>query len=432
MTKKAKGPAKHGPATRGRLQVASLGILAGVAAGFAPGHASAQPVSRGQSSSCGSSSSFESGGAIYFGSSSSSCASGGQIGGTVGIATIRTTRQVTETLNDQNVSQLEKSNAAPVDTALPTFVAQYAPLSDYVAVKKGSPIVVDRTPVPPKYRVFGTVFGGGFDSTGFAGAAEKGDYYGGLVGVDYQVQPNSILGIAIGGSGSRVDIDALTASGRVAGFNGSIYFITAFNKFYAQTVTTLSSFSNDTTRFVPGVNALEKASFGSFEARERLEFGRIFDLGDVYGIPKFKVVPFIAVEIANLHQNGHTEYDANGGGGAASLTTEGTDILDVPGFIGARVEASYALGNGMTIRPIVRVAYVHQFASAPILQTALISSPSATFASNTTLLGPDSVLTKAGFELDVVKNTVVFANFDGLFSKNDDLYGGRAGVRYSF
>lgn len=360
--------------------------------------------------------------------------SGSQISTAAGQATVRVTRTFTETLSERNDSAVKGGGTlTPSENGgAPSSVRSYAPDASLQAYFPNNVLKPGAEVFTPSYRIFATGFGGGFNDV----TSLQGSFFGGLIGVDAQVMPNLIIGGAAGGSDSRSSSSAFAANSDSTGFNGSVYGIYSKNAYYAQSLTTLSSFNNDTRRVVgafggaPG--ATEVAAFGSFEVRERVELGRVLTGSDIPGLGDYKIVPFVAFEYANLHIDGHSEINVQGTGASQNLTTQGQNVTDLPTFVGARFERKYDLGNGMTLTPIVRLAYVHQFANAPVTSTFAAASSTAIFAANTTTLGRNAALTKAGFELGLSASTVVFANFDGLFSGDTSLYGGRAGVRYSF
>ena len=344
-------------------------------------------------------------------------------------ASVRITRSYLDALSQQYEggdlqgafgSSSQPAGAAPL---------AYAPLDSFEArypVLKAPP-----APDPKPYRFFVTSFGGGFsDNQVFS---QNGSFGGGLIGVDYRVNGNLLVGASVGGSSASVSLPS--AAGSTTGVNGTVFAIGTAGAFYAQSLTTISGFSNDTTRLAAtggATPAIERASFGSTEIRTRAEFGRVVDLGDFPSFPKAKITPFVALEIAQLHLDGHAENNVNGTGNAFGVVTLGQDVNDVPAFIGARLEASYKIGNGMTLTPILRLAYVHQFANSEVTVTNLLAGGGTSFSPNGTLLGRNSAQTKAGFELSIGRGVVVFANFDGLFSSTDQLYGGRGGIRISY
>ena len=351
-------------------------------------------------------------------------------------AGIRAARVFSGAINDQATSWLTGGlgavNSISVGTGLPSGVLGYAQNDAIV-----SPIVVDRAPPPRTYRVWSTGFGGGVSISGNANvASETGNFYGGVLGLDYQVQPNILVGIAGGGSESSFNVSQRSTYGDVTGFHGGVYSLVDFGPFYATNSVTVSSFSNKTTRSVAGFGGLttatEKASFGSLDIRTRAEFGRVFDYGNVYGFSALKVTPFVALEIAQLRTNGFAEYNTNGAGNVFGLAGQGQSTADVPGFVGARFESAYAVGPGMVLRPMVSLAYLHEFAPQRNLQNGFIALPGSTFLVSGARPSTNAAQTKAGFELDMGRGIGLFANFDGEFSDLERVYGGKGGVRVTW
>ena len=351
-------------------------------------------------------------------------------------AGIRAARVFSGSINDQATSWLTGGlgavNSISVGSGLPSGALGYAQ-SDAIA----SPIVVDRAPPPRTYRVWSTGFGGGVSISGNNNvASETGNFYGGVLGLDYQVQPNILVGIAGGGSESTFNVSQRSTYGDVTGFHGGVYSLVDFGPFYGYNSVTASSFSNNTTRTVAGFGGLntatEKASFGSLDIRTRGEFGRVFDYGNVYGFSALKVTPFVALEIARLRTNGFNEYNANGVGNIVGLAGQGQSTADVPGFVGARLESAYAVAPGMVLRPMVSLAYLHEFAPQRNLQNGFVSLPGSTFLVSGARPSYNAAQTKAGFELDMGRGIGLFANFDGEFSDLERVYGGKGGVRVTW
>ena len=316
--------------------------------------------------------------------------------------------------------------------ALPASVNSYAPQ----AVRKGPIVTKDPilVAVPRTWRVWGNGFGGGTSisgNTGLGTAGETGNFYGGAIGVDYQVQPNWLVGIAAGGSDSRFNVGTRATSGEVTGFHVGIYSALEFgNGFYGQSSTSFGDYSNRTTRFVAPIAALggtqERGSFGSIEYRSRLEVGRSYNYGT------FGLTPFVAMEIASLRSNGFTETSSTGGLGNPSLAVSGGQSASVPALVGARLNSTYVYGNGMVLTPVISLAYLHEFAPERNLNANLISLPGAAFLVNGARPARDAVQTKVGAQLALANGVALFANFDGEFSGVSRTYAGRGGIKVSW
>lgn len=292
-------------------------------------------------------------------------------------------------------------------------------------------------PLPPRaapqpWRVWGGGFGGQSDIDGRPGlgtAHQDETFYGGLVGVDYQAQPNWLIGVAGGGTGADFTVPNRATSGTVTGGHGALYSSYGFaDALYLQSSLAFSGFSNETRRTAGGVGVLEleKAAFDSFEVRVRGEIGKRFDYGTL------GVTPFAAVEYANLSSDGFTETAPGGVPGLLSLHVAGRSTDSLPVFAGLRFDGTSTLGNGMLLRPFAQVAYLHEFEPARNLVNTLVSLPGASFLVEGARPASNAAQAKAGFELGLRPGVALFANFDGEFSDVQTVYAGKGGLRVSF
>ena len=296
------------------------------------------------------------------------------------------------------------------------------------------------TPVPVAptrtWRAWGTGFGGTEDIHGNAfpigSATQNNVIYGGAVGVDYQINPSYLVGVAVGGSDGEFNVPNRATSGSTTGGHIAFYDIARFGAFYGASSTSASFYQNRTTRNVAGFGGLasetERGNFSSHEFRSRVEFGREFAGALGFG---GTITPFIALEIADLRTNGFGEQTI-AGPGLFALNVSGQSTADVPSFVGARYSTAMVLGNGMVFRPTIQAAYVHEFAPYRQQFAGIASLPGATFLVDGARPGRDAAQVKVGGELAIGPRTVIFANFDGELSGVNQLYAGKGGLKYSW
>ncbi len=339
-------------------------------------------------------------------------------------------------VDEQNAWRMGSSGGyAPAPTgldAVPSGALGYAaaPQASFPALK--GPLVT--APPPRQWRVWGGGFGGKNDIDGEAarGTARQTDtFYGGLIGLDYQAQPNWLLGAAVGGSGADFNVPGRATSGSVTGAHGALFSSYSFAQgFYADGSVSFSGFSNDTRRIAGGVGGVaaetERASFDSFEVRARGEIGKRL----IYGATG--VTPFAAVEYASLDADGFEERLAGGGIGALGLRVASRTTESLPVFAGLRLDGLYTLPGGQVMRPYVQAAYVHEFDTTRALVNNLLALPNAAFLVQGARPAEDGAQTKAGFELAMQRNVTLFASFDGEFSDVQTVYAGRGGLRVAF
>lgn len=287
------------------------------------------------------------------------------------------------------------------------------------------------------WRAWGGGFGGESTIDGVASigtARQTSDFFGGQVGLDYQVQPNLLIGAAAGGSSAEFTVSDRATSGTVTGGHGALYGVYGgLNGFYAEGSVTFSGFSNDVRRTAGGIGALggesERASFDSIEVRVRGEFGQRFAFNGV-GYDSVGVTPFAAAEYGDLSADGFTEQGP--AGGALALAVRGRDTDSLPVFAGLRLDGIMPLGGGLAARPFVQVAYIHEFEPTRNLVATLVSLPGASFLVEGARPAEDAAQVKVGLDVAVRPGMTLYANFDGEFSGVQTVYAGKGGVRMSF
>ena len=297
-----------------------------------------------------------------------------------------------------------------------------------------SPIVV-KGPLPSPerdWRMWGVLLGGGANissnaSQGAPGATSSS--FGGLAGLDYRLQPNWLIGAAVGGTTSHFTVNSLATSGDVSGFNAGVYTIYGLQQgFYAELMESFGVYDNKSSRYAGFASLATEnlsGSFSSFEARTRLEFGRNVDF---YG---YHVTPFIAGEFASLQSNGFTETGA-GGVNTLALVSNSQTTISAPIFVGFKWAGTSSLLPGLNATPYLTLAWVHEFSPDRKEAASLASLPGTEFTTYGPRAASDLAQVKAGLQAAVGPGLTAFADFDGEFSPSANYYGGKGGLRYSW
>ena len=312
----------------------------------------------------------------------------------------------------------------------PTDGTQGTPIHELADLPSRTREPVAPLPAPRTWRAWATGFGGVEDVHGNAslGSAGQNDtIYGGTLGVDYQLSPDYLLGVAVGGSDGTFNVGGRATSGSTTGGHVAFYDLATFGSFYGASSNSFSFFNNKTTRNVVGFGAVsgetDHGNFDSHEFRTRLEVGRHFaGFGGA-------LTPFIALELAELRSNGFNETNL-GGPTVLGLAVQGQDTASVPSFVGARYQGLTSLGNGMVLSPSLQVAYVHEFAPVRSQFGAIESLPASTFLVDGARPSRNSAQVKAGAELGIGPQSSLFATFDGELSGQQEFFGGKGGFRY--
>ena len=312
---------------------------------------------------------------------------------------------------------------------LPYAASKKSKASDHPAFKAiGAP-----APYQPRWRAWLT----GFDrSTRLGGEAGIGSASlshdtGGLAGgLDYQLAPDVLLGLAIGGSGSDFSVRDRITSGHLDAAHVGGYGVKTWGSLYAAGALSFSTFRNSTTRTIAGIGPIETAtgSFGSNLFSGRLEVG----WKQVFG--SFAVTPFAAVQFAELWQNGFTETNPvpAGAPGPLGLSYGSIRVSSLPTFLGAQFDSRIAFSNGMMLSPYARVSWVHEFNPDRAIDAAFIALPTAAFAVDGPRAARDAARIDAGGKLAIRSNAWLFASFDGEFSDRGQSYAGKGGARIAW
>jgi subtilase-type serine protease len=204
---------------------------------------------------------------------------------------------------------------------------------------RDAPLVSKGPKIPPwvyqprTWRVWTGGFGGvqSFNGDASIGSADtRTAVAGGAMGLDYQVDPTRLVGVAVGGSESHFSVPDRTTSGDVVGGHMGAYGVATWGALYAAGLVSYSRFDNWTTRTIAGIGPTETAtgSFASDLLGARLEIGR------TYALPRFNITPFAALQGSTLWERGFTESSTTGGTAGYSRidlsVADGDLIADLP------------------------------------------------------------------------------------------------------
>src|SRR5258708_6847629 len=215
----------------------------------------------------------------------------------------------------------------------------------------------------PRWRSWLTGFDGTWRLEGnpAIGSATLSHRSGGAAGgVDYQINPHLLTGIAMGGADSLFSVPDRATSGSLVRAHLGTYRVAPWDSFYAAGAVSFAGIVNKMNRTISvGFSPAEMVT-GNFNSKllnGRLELGRDHRVGNL------TVSPFAAVQYAELWQTGFTESSTTvtGAPGVLGLTYASKAISSLPTFLGVQVDARAPFANGMVWSPYVRVSWVHEF-----------------------------------------------------------------------
>ena len=304
--------------------------------------------------------------------------------------------------------------------------AEERPVTSAFAALKAPPLA------QPQWHAWASGFGAaqslsGNAATGSAGFSDR--VAGGAAGVDHLLNPDLLVGLAVGGSSASFNVNDLATSGKVDGAHVGAYAMQRFGGAYVSAQLAYSHFNNSTTRSITGIGTEEvaKGSFGSEQLGGRLEVGRRLDFAS------FAVTPFAALQAAQLWQAGYTESSVAGAGpGVLGLSYAARSVSSLPLFLGTKFDGRFAFGNGMTWMPFANVAWVHEFEPSRNITATLIAMPAPAFTVEGARAASDAGRIELGSRLALNRSTELSGRFTGEFSRVGQSYAGMGSLRLSW
>jgi autotransporter-associated beta strand protein len=286
--------------------------------------------------------------------------------------------------------------------------------------------VVDR-----RWGVWASAYGGASTLNGNAAAGSTtttSHIYGTVVGADYRVAPNTLLGFALGGAGYNFALSDSLGGGRADLFQAGVYgrhtfgpaYISAALAYGWQDVTT------DRTVTVSGTDRLT-ANFKASTFSGRLEGGWRFA-----PIPAstFGVTPYAAAQVTTFHLPGYGE-TAIVGSNQFALSYTAQDTTNVRTELGARTDQRFLVNDGvLTLRG--RLAWAHDTNTNRLVSAAFQTLPGAAFTVNGAQPAADSALVGGRAEMKWRNGVSLAGTVEGEFSQSTQTYTGKGTVRYEW
>lgn len=272
-------------------------------------------------------------------------------------------------------------------------------------------------------RLWGTGFGGTASLEGDASNGSSGlntHVAGFAIGLEHQINPTALVGVAGGYTNSGFSVDQLQTSGNLEGAHVGIYGVKRLGQFYVAASGEYAHFNNDTERSINFV--VSGQATGKFASNE---YSGYVETGWQWYFDRVDVTPFAGFDVGNLN-SGHF---AESSDSILGLNFASNSVTSEVSSLGMQLDTRMALSNGDTLTPFARVAWAHEFNPDRGVTSNLIVSPAAFFSPEGALAAENAAKVDTGLKLDATRNIAVFAFFDGEFSGQGQSYAGNAGVR---
>ena len=179
--------------------------------------------------------------------------------------------------------------------------------------------------------------------------------YGTLMGFDYGVTDNLIIGVSAGISQTDVKFEYLMDKGQMNSYKGSVYLYYDDKPWYTHSVLTYAYNKYNTDRFISigNITRLANADYEGNEYSGYAEVGYKLDLGNVVVIQ-----PMAAFQATYLMQDSYTET----GAGDRNLIVDSCATGSYQSYLGMHIGKAITMGN-IVLVPDARVKWAHEFSS---------------------------------------------------------------------
>ncbi|MBV8914604.1 MAG: autotransporter domain-containing protein, partial [Acetobacteraceae bacterium] len=254
---------------------------------------------------------------------------------------------------------------------------------------------------------------------------------GGLIGIDKRFDPDTVVGISVGGGTSDFSVPSRAISGHSTTLDVAAYGLERFGQAYASGILSYGDFATDAHRNALG-GATDLVASARASATSNVLGGRV-EAGWRQPLGVLTLTPFAALELDHVWQDPLTDTVAGGpGSDALALHFKGVQQTSVPMTLGARLSSAFALGGGHVLRLSGELGWVHEFNPQRSVTAAFVAAPNVPFQSLGMSASRDSALTSLDATLSVNRNVALLASFTGRFSGVETAVGGFGGVQVTW
>ena len=245
-----------------------------------------------------------------------------------------------------------------------------------------------------------------------------------MVGLDYRVSPNTLMGVALSGGGTGFSLANGLGSGRSDLFQGGAYLRHNVGASYL-TAALAYGWQDVSTERVVGPDRLN-ARFNTDTFSGRVEGGHRFATPWLGGLG---ITPYAAGQFTTISLPAYAE--TPGVTNTFGLTYAAKDVTASRSELGLRSDKSFVLQDGLlTLRG--RAAWAHNFNPDRSISATFQALPGASFVVNGAAQAHNAALVTASAEMKWRNNWSVAATFEGEFSNVTSSYAGKGVVRYAW
>jgi uncharacterized protein with beta-barrel porin domain len=280
-----------------------------------------------------------------------------------------------------------------------------------------------------RWSSWGSAYGGTSTTSGNAAVGSNTvttGAYGFAAGMDYHLDPRTVLGFSLAGAGTNWNLAKGIGTGRSDAFQAGGYGVTWLGPVYLAGAVAFTNNWFTTNRSPLGDQLTANFSGQSFGARFETGYRYV-----THPLPPVMlgVTPYGAVQVQEFRTPSFSETDVTGGG--LGLAYNAMNATDTRTELGARFDAPTLL-YGLPLVWRSRVAWAHDFVANPSLDAAFESLPGTSFTVNGAPIPQDSALASIGAQYFLTSRWSIETKFDGEFANGSQTYTGSGTLRYSW
>lgn len=275
----------------------------------------------------------------------------------------------------------------------------------------------------------------GKTSSGMANV--NSDSYRTMVGLDYALSPNTLVGVAYSNGKTQYEVQDRLTTGLMDFEGVNIFASHRIQDAYVKALIGYDQVSTEVNRYafidpaldpIVQVAGVENNLTGEAKADAyslRLETGRLFELDAV------NVTPFIGAQYSQLDTKAFRE-SALESTDPLALQYEKTSVYSAPLFIGAQFDKNFVFSEGV-IQPYARFAFSHELSSKREMDASFVSAPGYVFRTQGGEPQRNSFDMNVGFKMTSITNLSIFGQYYGKYaSSSSSDQGGSIGLELNW
>lgn len=346
---------------------------------------------------------------------------------------IQTMNSFTSLLMDAAVEDTEQSgsssNVYDVPGSGTVRVRAYAPDQGLFGSRSPFGAVHGRRDHAPsqsqRWRMWGAGYGGSSDSRGDGADGSHARFARGLgfaAGADYSLTPDTKVGFAFGGGGTRFTLNDGLGGGRSDMFQAGVYSRTNFGRAYVASVIAYAWHDASTNRRATlGASEQLTAQFNANNVAGQIEAG--YRLG--------WIVPFASIGVQAFATPSYRE-QSTAGASVFALAYESRTTVATRTQLGFRVDQVVAVGEDMTLRFRAKAAWAHDFSEVSRVDASFQALPGTNFSVVGASRARDALLLSGGPEMQFKNGMSATASFETEQARGSQAYGARGQVRWTW